>query len=268
MNLKEKLQMKGHTWGNNAKALKAMVRMYKVSKEAAGKEEEEQQKMMQKDMATFLEGAWYVSVVDVEATLRHVCKKVLTDTSIDKPMRKRRAIALKKLGEVFLAASSGEQGKNADGTTKSLRERLQEMMPPEMSAAAAAAGGAGGSGAADEDDDDADFEDLDAPDAPAGWGTAGAWSAFHGGPPGGQGGAVSREVLQAMSVKELRAVISAQVMALSSCLVLPSSALLFTSSRLFIFSPLPPRLVGSPPRLLSMCAGPRRLGLARKVRVR
>ena len=38
-----------------------MVRMYKVSKEAAGKEEEEQQKMMQKDMATFLEGAWYAA---------------------------------------------------------------------------------------------------------------------------------------------------------------------------------------------------------------
>ena len=31
---------------------------------------------MQKDMAAFLEGAWYVSVVDVESTLRHVCKKV------------------------------------------------------------------------------------------------------------------------------------------------------------------------------------------------
>ena len=28
-----------------------------------------------KDMATFLEGAWNVSVVDVEATLRHICKK-------------------------------------------------------------------------------------------------------------------------------------------------------------------------------------------------
>ena len=29
-----------------------------------------------KDMATFLEGAWNVSVVDVESTLRHICKKV------------------------------------------------------------------------------------------------------------------------------------------------------------------------------------------------
>ena len=27
-------------------------------------------------MATFLEGAWNVSVVDVESTLRHICKKV------------------------------------------------------------------------------------------------------------------------------------------------------------------------------------------------
>lgn len=29
-----------------------------------------------KDMAIFMEGAWYMSVVDVENTLRHVCKKV------------------------------------------------------------------------------------------------------------------------------------------------------------------------------------------------
>ena len=56
--------------------------------------EDEQAKTMQASMGAFLEGAWYVSVVDVETTLRHVCKKVLTDKSLGKDARKKRAQAL------------------------------------------------------------------------------------------------------------------------------------------------------------------------------
>ena len=79
-------------------------------------------------MRKFLKGAWFVSVVDVESTLRHVCKKVLTDTSTPKEGRKRRAQALLILGEKFLEATS-EKTKHVDGTTKTLEEILQEMMP-------------------------------------------------------------------------------------------------------------------------------------------
>ena len=62
-----------------------------VGKAAQGMQEEEQAKAMQKDMPVFLEGAWFVSLVDVESTLRKICKKVLTDTSLGKDARKRRA---------------------------------------------------------------------------------------------------------------------------------------------------------------------------------
>ncbi len=75
---------------------------------------------MSRDFATFLEGAWYISVVDVESTLRHVCKKVLTDTSLARDARKRRALALKRLGEIFLEAVS-EENKNADGKVHACR---------------------------------------------------------------------------------------------------------------------------------------------------
>ena len=161
---------------------------------------------MQKDMPVFLEGAWFVSLVDVESTLRKICKKVLTDTSLGKDARKRRAQALRRLGELFLEAAS-EESKSADGTVKTLRERLAEMMPAEMSAAGDPSGAAGAGG---EDDDD-DFPDLDGPDTPRAAGGAGSSSSS-----GGGGGAAavpvtppSRDVLAAMSIKELRAVLVA-----------------------------------------------------------
>ena len=147
-------------------------------------------------MATFLEGAWYVSVVDVESTLRHVCKKVLTDTSLGRAARKRRAHALRSLGEVFLEAVS-EESKDADGKAKTLRERLKEMMPADFEA---------GAPAADEDDDDDDFPDLDAEEMAAAGGAGGSSSGGGDVPVGPP----SREVLQAMSVRELKAVMVAQ----------------------------------------------------------
>ena len=45
MNIGENLRMKKHVWGSNAKALKAMIRLYKVSRDAAALEEEEQVRM-------------------------------------------------------------------------------------------------------------------------------------------------------------------------------------------------------------------------------
>ena len=201
MSVRETMRMKGHSWATNAKALKAMVRMYKVSRDAQGIEDEaEQAKAMQKDFATFLEGAWYVSVVDVEATLRHVCKKVLTDTTLARDARKRRAQALRALGEVFLQAESPEST-SADGKTKTLRERLQEMMPADFDADGS------GAPAAEDDDDDDDFADLDQPTARGDAPTPGSRTAAADDVPVP---APSREVLQALSVRELKAVMLAQ----------------------------------------------------------
>ena len=193
MSIKEKWNMKKHTWGVNATAARAMINMYSASKKAARlKDETEVAKEMQKGMATFLEGAWYISVVDVEATLRHVCKKVLTDTSLAKDKRRKRALGLKKLGEVFLDAVS-EESKDKDGKVKTIRERLAEVMPPE----AFDPNGFGGEGDGEEDDE---FPDLDGAGSSSNTGTGESSPATP----------VSREVLSAMSVKELKAVMTAQ----------------------------------------------------------
>ena len=143
--------------------------------------------MMQQGMATFMEGAWYVSVVDVEDTLRTVCKKVLTDTSVDRETRKRRARALKCLGQVFLDSVSEE---TKAGKVMTLRERLETMFP--QAAPAAEANGADG-----EDDDD-----IDLGFGPEDEGDVGAAHAAAGPP--------DRDVLSAMSVRELKAVLAAQ----------------------------------------------------------
>jgi len=195
LNLGDRFKQKGHTFNANAKALKAMVKMYKVSREAQGLKEEEQAQAMQASMATFLEGAWYVSVIDVETTLRHVCKKVLTDTALGKEARKKRAKALQRMGELFLDAASAN-GKDGAGKAKSIRERLQDMLP----AAAAADGPAAG----DDDDDLADLADLAEATAASEAAAASGGGAPASAPP------VNRDVLMGMSIKELRAIMVAQ----------------------------------------------------------
>ena len=105
----------------------------------------EEEKMPEaKDMATFLEGAWnvsvvdisphlptspQVSVVDVESTLRHICKKVLTDTSVSKAELNRRAEAMLRAGTVFLRTESPDSLKD-DGQRKTLRESLEAFVGP------------------------------------------------------------------------------------------------------------------------------------------
>ena len=96
----------------------------------------EEEKMPEaKDMATFLEGAWNVSVVDVESTLRHICKKVLTDTSVSKAELNRRAEAMLRAGTVFLRTESPDSLKD-DGQRKTLRESLEAFVGPLSGAAA------------------------------------------------------------------------------------------------------------------------------------
>lgn len=50
---------------------------------------------------SMLEMMWRLSVIELETTLRSVCKKVLVDTAVDKQARQRRAEALKEVGKIF-----------------------------------------------------------------------------------------------------------------------------------------------------------------------
>eukprot|EP00908_Phaeocystis_cordata_P027347 Transcript_990.p1 GENE.Transcript_990~~Transcript_990.p1 ORF type:complete len:387 (+),score=137.87 Transcript_990:1603-2763(+) len=126
-------KQKRHIYGTHLTAAKSMLKMYKASKNV--KPGEDQKVPESKEMAVFLEGAWNVSVVDVESTLRHITKKVLTDTSVSKQRLARRAEAMLRVGNIFLQAESPES-KTDDGKKKTLRESLEAFIGPLSGAAA------------------------------------------------------------------------------------------------------------------------------------
>ena len=143
----------------------------------------------------------YISVVDVEATLRRVCKKVLTDTSVAKEARGRRATALRRLGEIFGETLSPDST-SGDGKTKTLRERLEEfagMFGPPPGADGEGEEGAGGE---EEEESGAEPNVASAEGGGEGGGEGGAASA------GGPSPAPTREELQAMSVRQLKALLA------------------------------------------------------------
>lgn len=61
-----------------------------------------------------LESMWRVSLLDIEATLRHACNKVLSDQSVSKEVRRARARALVIMGRVFCAYGSADALKTTD----------------------------------------------------------------------------------------------------------------------------------------------------------
>ena len=93
------------------------------------------------------------------------------------------------MGELFLAAAS-ENGKDAEGREKSIRERLKDFLPP-----APPDGQSGPHDDADADDDDDDDDDLEEMHTTAPADVAGL--------------SASREELSSMSVQDLKAVMAA-----------------------------------------------------------
>ena len=219
---KEYWQQKQRTWGNYLRAAKSGVKMYKAGKEAMkegeriekeaekaaeGKEGDEAEAAKKeaaeaamrasaagqgKDMATFMEGAWHISVIDVESTLRTVCKKVLSDTSVPKEARLKRAAAMRRCGEIFLAAESPESV-GADGKKKTLREQMEAFLGPMMGGM----DGEMGAWAEGDEGDDDDDDDL---------------------PPSTKAKVYSREALLLFSVKELRALMRERGLVAEGCL--------------------------------------------------
>jgi hypothetical protein len=49
-----------------------------------------------------------INVLDIESTLRHVCKRICKDPSVSEAIRKERCIGLIKLGKIFVAVSPPE----------------------------------------------------------------------------------------------------------------------------------------------------------------
>jgi hypothetical protein len=71
---------------------------------------------------------WRITVVDVEATLRAACHKVLYDTRVDAAARLRRASALLLLGGAFARAAADAD--HAETWQESLAKTMQQAPPP------------------------------------------------------------------------------------------------------------------------------------------
>ncbi len=97
-----------------------------------------------------LDAMWAANVVDIENTLKRVCRNVLQDPSADKDVRKARAAALKELGRIFTAAEP-KQGPANTSRNKEAREHIEEALRKmqakrEEEDEAMYGGGAGGHG--------------------------------------------------------------------------------------------------------------------------
>jgi X-domain of DnaJ-containing len=70
------------------------------------------------------------NVLDIESTVRHVCRKVLTDPSVEKPQRRIRARGLKELGRIFQAASPSGSLKSSRRTqdAEAAKQRIEAAM--------------------------------------------------------------------------------------------------------------------------------------------
>ena len=51
-----------------------------------------------------LDAMWAANVVDIENTLKQVCRNVLQDAAVERDVRRARAAALRELGRIFTAA--------------------------------------------------------------------------------------------------------------------------------------------------------------------
>lgn len=85
----------------------------------------QRQKMEEATLPLMLEAMWAANVLDIQTTLRKVCKKVLVEDPVDKQVLKARAMALRELGQIF-------QNTKADQTpgeeTKDAKQQMEDAM--------------------------------------------------------------------------------------------------------------------------------------------
>merc|ERR1712070_444019 len=83
----------------------------------------------QKAQDGMMKVVWHTTRIEIEGLLRKVCFKVTHDSSVEKPMRRRRAQALIIVGEVFVSLGAT----TAEGLA-ALAERLGPAVVPEADA--------------------------------------------------------------------------------------------------------------------------------------
>lgn len=93
--------------------------------QAAANAAAERARAEEDSLPLMLDAMWAANVIDIESTLRHVCRRVLQDATTSKAERRKRAEGLLQLGRIFRAAqgpqppSSGPKASSSSSSTSS-----------------------------------------------------------------------------------------------------------------------------------------------------
>jgi curved DNA-binding protein CbpA len=86
----------------------------------------------QASLPLMLDAMWAANALDIEATLRDVCRRVLRDASISKAHRLRRAEALLELGRIFKTAKEPKTSKHATTAAERIEAAMREVAEKQM----------------------------------------------------------------------------------------------------------------------------------------
>lgn len=104
---------------------------------AASAAHAERVKAEEDTLPLMLDAMWAANVLDIESTLRRVCKTVLKQPQLSKAHRRRLAEALLELGQIFRAAakssmpsssSTEDAGAAGSSVSQSAKDRVEEAM--------------------------------------------------------------------------------------------------------------------------------------------
>jgi len=116
-------------------SLKAVKKMQEAAGNTQASEEDQDKKeeairqtmsSLEESLPVVLQTTWDWCVVDIEATLRQVCSKVLKDVSVPWQIRYRRALALQRLGRVFRDVGQVEHSDFSQSTVA--KQHLEEAL--------------------------------------------------------------------------------------------------------------------------------------------
>eukprot|EP00891_Asterochloris_glomerata_P009342 jgi/Astpho2/9342/Aster-07279 len=94
--------------------------------------QQRRQRLEEASLPLMLDALWAGNVLDIETTLRHVCKKVMNDPMVSKQERKARAQGLRQLGRIFLevgtAATQGPATRTADDAKQQMENAMMRVI--------------------------------------------------------------------------------------------------------------------------------------------